>query len=158
MTTMTAQPMTATLAKYTLKSAIKRLSTNTAIVSISEEDTSVYNKLGGSNTTTKKTGYRIGDVIGAAIVTGVLVLVICAVMAYILVRRRQNFEVSKVYEKSMREDPDDSKYERTNGTDYPSETSKDRNSSAKLQPVVHGQKSKKKFTNLFNKKQQPEEV
>lgn len=136
----------------------RRLSTNIDIVSIPEEDNFVYNKLDGSNPKPKKTGYRIGDVIGAAIVTGVLVLVICAVMAYILVRRRQNFEVSKVFEKSMREDPDDSRYERTNGTECPSETSKDRNSSAKLQPVVRGPKPKKKFTNLFKKNPEAADV
>lgn len=134
------------------------IKSNLSVISFAEEDNVVYNKLDGSNVPTKKTGYRIGDVIGAAIVTGVLVLVICAVMAYILVKRRQNFDVSKAFEKTMREDADDSKYERTNGIEYPSESSKDRNSSAKLQPVVIEQKSKKNFKNMFKKNQSPEAV
>ncbi|KAK3749924.1 hypothetical protein QZH41_017377 [Actinostola sp. cb2023] len=123
-----------------------------------KKDQFTYNKYDGSDVAKERRGYRIGDVIGAAIVTGVLVLVICAVMAYILVRRRQNFEVSKVYKKSMREDPDDSKYERTNGVEYPSESSKDRNSSAKLQPVVVEPKGRKSLKDLFKKSAAPDSV
>ncbi|XP_031556501.1 semaphorin-5A-like [Actinia tenebrosa] len=114
----------------------------------------------GTNTVSTKTGYRIGDVIGAAIVTGVLVLVLCAVMAYIVIRRRKNFDVSKAFEKSIQEPSNESKYERTNGLDNQSNSSKDRNSSAKLQPVVVEANSSRSLKDVFkkHKKHSPESV
>lgn len=120
----------------------------------------IANKYEGTNKASTKTGYRIGDVIGAAIVTGVLVLVLCAVMAYIVIRRRKNFDVSKAFNKSMQDSPNESKYERTNGVEYPSESSKDRNSSAKLQPVVVEANTSRSLKDVFKKqkKQNPQPV
>ena len=120
----------------------------------------VAKKYEGTNTVPPQTGYRIGDVIGAAIVTGVLVLVLCAVMAYIVIRRRKNFDVSKAFEKSIQESSNESRYERTNGVEYPSESSKDRNSSAKLQPVVVEANSSRSLKDVFrkHKKHPPESV
>jgi hypothetical protein len=90
-------------------------------------------------------------------VTGVLVLVLCAVMAYIVIKRRKNFNVSKAFEKSIHENSNESRYERTNGLEYPSESSKDRNSSAKLQPVVVEAKGSRSLKDVF-RKTKPESV
>ncbi|XP_048577836.1 semaphorin-5A isoform X1 [Nematostella vectensis] len=94
-------------------------------------------------------GYRLGDVVGAAIVTGVLCILLCAILAYCLIKRRKKFDVSRAHEKSMSESFSESRYERTNGTDCPS-ISREKNNSSKLHSVnVKGGRS---ITDFFLKR------